>query len=182
MNPTAKPTPRTACQLAAPPAEPRGVLIVGYGNPLCGDDGWGPAVAQRLTPYTDGQSVRVIIARQLTVELAPEIAAARLVIFIDVAVALDHGELDFARLIARRPPVALLTHHLAAASLLHLCRELYGRTPRAIVCSAGGQSFDIGAAMTNAVRVAGERAEQRLAPMLARLAKRMAPRQGAGHA
>ena len=100
-----------------------------------------------------------------------------------MAVNLDPGQLDFARLIARRPTATLLTHHLAAASLLHLCRELYGRAPRAVVCSAGGRSFDIGAAMTPAARVAGDRAERRLAPMLARLARRMNPRhQGAGHA
>jgi len=60
---------------------PAGVLIVGYGNPLRGDDGWDGTPPKRC-----GQPCRIaeiITVHQLTPELAEEASRAELVVFLD---------------------------------------------------------------------------------------------------
>src|SRR5262245_41264787 len=64
---------------------PDGVLVIGYGNTLRGEDGIGPAVAEEVAAR-GLPGVRVIVAHQLTPELAADIADARLVVFVDAAV------------------------------------------------------------------------------------------------
>ena len=69
-------------------------LIIGYGNPLRGDDGVGPRAAELLVEE-DGvtspllpDGVQVLVCHQLTIELAPQIAEADRLILID-AIASD---------------------------------------------------------------------------------------------
>ena len=163
-----------SCQPAPlTPREPAAaVVMMGYGNPLCGDDGFGPAVVQPLAQRILDASVRVHVTRQLTPELATELAEARLVIFVDAAVHLAPGELRFTRLRPAQPHATPLTHHLAAASLLELCRRLYGRTPRAVVCAAGASALELGQGMAPRVRKAAHRARMRLAALIARRSRR----------
>ena len=58
------------------------ILVIGYGNELRRDDGLGPRVAASLA----GPGVRALAVRQLTPELAEEVATARLVVFVDARV------------------------------------------------------------------------------------------------
>lgn len=58
-------------------------LIIGYGNPLRGDDGLGWHVAQRLAAVLPQHRARIEVCHQLTPELAEPISRADLVIFID---------------------------------------------------------------------------------------------------
>jgi hypothetical protein len=65
-----------------------GLLVVGYGNPLNGDDGAGWSAAVELeallknTPYAD--QVEIMVLHQLTVELAEIVSGFESVIFIGV--------------------------------------------------------------------------------------------------
>jgi Ni,Fe-hydrogenase maturation factor len=60
-----------------------GVLIVGYGNSLRGDDGAGWHAATRLAADPRLTGARVLARHQLTPELAAEVASASLVVLVD---------------------------------------------------------------------------------------------------
>lgn len=149
------------------------VLVIGYGNPLCGDDGWGVLVAKALEPF-ERADVRVLICRQLTPELAADLAETRLVVFVDAAADRSPGELCYARLQAdpasrgSAPPAPLVTHHMAATGLLRLCEDLYQYCPRAVMCAAGGYSFDIGAQMSPVLERVATKAQHRLIRLIER--------------
>jgi len=79
-----------------------GVLVVGYGNPLRGDDGAGFNAAWLLSLDPRLQGADVLIRQQLTPELAEDVARADLVVLIDAAV--GGGRPDARRPVrARRP-------------------------------------------------------------------------------
>ena len=64
-------------------------LIIGYGNPLRGDDGVGWEVASRLAVIIPSEAAHILTVHQLTPELAESVSEADLVIFIDAS---DVGE------------------------------------------------------------------------------------------
>ncbi len=120
-----------------------GVLIVGYGNPLRGDDGMGRETARRLAlQYAGDSRVKVLSRHQLTPELADDIAAAGYVIFVDASEDLPPG------LIARESlPAETLyrnsTHQGNPVSLVRLCLDLYGKCPPTSLIAVGGASFEV---------------------------------------
>jgi hydrogenase maturation protease len=65
-----------------------GTLIIGYGNPLRGDDGLGWQVAGELAKCVDAL-ISAVAVQQLTPELAEPVSDADLVIFVDASC---HGE------------------------------------------------------------------------------------------
>src|SRR5688500_920322 len=58
-------------------------LVIGYGNPLRGDDGFGWQIAQQLAGLLIDESVTVLAVQQLTPELAEAVGRASLVMFVD---------------------------------------------------------------------------------------------------
>ena len=69
-------------------------LIVGYGNPLRGDDGVGQAVAQAFTGEGAIDGVDALACHQLTPESAERFAAAARVVLIDVAAGREAGRVS----------------------------------------------------------------------------------------
>ncbi len=146
-----------------------GVLVVGYGSVLRGDDalGWHAVARLARDPRLDG--ARVSWTHQLTPELADEIAGCSLLVLVDAAAGTVPGALQVRRLgsagagsaagargaagAAGRPGAAL-THHVAPESLLGLARELYGSAPEAWVVSVGAAGLDIGDGLSPAVEAA----------------------------
>jgi hydrogenase maturation protease len=122
------------------------VLILGYGNPLRGDDAMGPIAAERL----GGLAVH-----QLTPELAERIAEADAVIFLDADATLPPGEISVTPI---EPAEVQLTHHAAPAGLLHLARTVYGVAPKAWLIGMGGEDFDLREGLSPAAAHAVERA------------------------
>jgi hydrogenase maturation protease len=117
-------------------------LVIGYGNPLRGDDGFGWTVARKLADESanDG-ATRVIAAHQLTPELAEPVSEADLVIFVDASRDGEPGAWS-AKEIAPSPTESALGHQFDAAGLLACAREIYAACPRAILVSVGADSFD----------------------------------------
>ncbi|MGC8794987.1 MAG: hydrogenase maturation protease [Bryobacteraceae bacterium] len=116
------------------------VLVIGYGNPLAGDDGAGWRAAEALAASPAGARARVLTCRQLTPELAAEAAGAALVIFLDASVEIPPGAVSCQRL----EPVAgsgPFSHHLTPGALLTLAERLYGQRPEAVLFSIGARSF-----------------------------------------
>jgi hydrogenase maturation protease len=110
------------------------MLIIGFGNPLRGDDAFGIRAAERIPG--------AIAVHQLTPELMDPIARADRLLFLDAAADGAPGEI-------RRRPVepsggeATFTHHLTPEALLAGTLALYGRAPEAEIITVSGANFSL---------------------------------------
>lgn len=125
------------------------LLIVGYGNPLRSDDGFGCHVAQRLRGELAGD-VEVIAAQQLTPEIAEVASHAERVLFLDASHGGTPGSLN-CQLIAPAESPSRHSHELSPAVVLGLSKELYGRCPTAHLLTVAAESFEAGETMTPTV-------------------------------
>lgn len=123
---------------------PSEALVIGYGNDLRSDDGAGVRVAKILAARSP-QS-QVIIARQLTPDLADDIATAAQVVFVDAyAARKNDAKLRIDKISDDHPCTAsALGHHGDPAGLMHLADELFGKTPDAWVVGIPAFSFAAG--------------------------------------
>lgn len=146
------------------------LVVIGYGNPLRGDDGLGwraAEVVQARLPEAE-----VLTCHQLTPELAETLSQAARAAFVDVAVDQPPGRLQQTRLRPEAGARLGLTHQFTPTTLLGLARGLYGRAPDAVLFTVGGQSFDytdslsplVEAALPELVRLISAWAEPSLIP------------------
>lgn len=134
--------------IPAPP--PHSVLIIGYGNDLRSDDGAGVHVATRLARLVSRRPqtppLRVVVAQQLTPDLADDMATAAHVIFVDAYAANERGagiridriSADTAR------TTSVIGHHGDPDALISLTARLYGKTPDAWVIGIPAFNLDLG--------------------------------------
>jgi hydrogenase maturation protease len=118
-------------------AEPgtAGTLVIGYGNPLRGDDGLGWHAARMLQQHQDAH-MHVLACQQLTPELAAPISTARLVVFIDASAAAETpAALRCLPIAPDEGAACSLTHHLTPGALLACTRLLYAACPPALLLS-----------------------------------------------
>jgi hydrogenase maturation protease len=141
------------------------VTIIGYGNPLRGDDalGWhaARALAGKVERYREAgrqigdfaaADLEVLVLQQLTPEIAEEIAQAELVIFIDAGCGQYPGQWSCETVRPRSIPPGPTTHHFCPGNLLALAEALYGRIPgRALILTVGGESFGHGQPLSPAL-------------------------------
>jgi hydrogenase maturation protease len=135
-------------------------LIIGYGNPLRGDDGVGPRAAELLVEE-DGvtspllpDDVQVLVCHQLTIELAPQIAETDRLILIDARATGEPGSIEQRILTPAIPDRTSLTHHIDAQGLLAAAEILYGHAPETILFTVSGGSFDCGETLSPNVAAA----------------------------
>ncbi len=114
------------------------LLVIGYGNAGRGDDGLGPAFADRVEA-AGLAGCRTEIDYQLTPEHAMQIAQAEVVLFADAEVGLDRP-FRLERLRADRGS-DITSHALAPGAVLALAELLYGATPDAWVMGIAGEDF-----------------------------------------
>ena len=117
------------------------VFVIGFGNPLRGDDAIGWLAAERLAETNARKDVWVAVRHQLTPELSEPASRADLVIFVDASEGGTPGELVCARVSANHSSRASFTHDLDPAAVLACARELYGRSPEGYVITVAGESF-----------------------------------------
>ncbi len=110
------------------PPEIAGVLVIGYGNPLRGDDGAGPKVVEAIEELHLPQ-VRTLICQQLSPEHAEPIARARTVIFVDAAV--DAPKEVQLRQLEPNKSSQLMAHAADPRTMLALARDVFGHCPEA---------------------------------------------------
>jgi hydrogenase maturation protease len=139
------------------------VLIIGYGNPLRGDDGLGWHAAQMLAEDEWPGHVRVLARHQLTLELAAQAAEADFVVFIDAcddtctdagAAAEAGAQVRCAAVVPEPAAVGSMSHHLHPAALLACTQVLYGVCPAAVVCSLPMRASGYGEDLSPAVQAA----------------------------
>ena len=124
-------------------------LVVGYGNPLRGDDAVGRIVAQALAGTA---GVDVVSCQQLLPELAEKLAAVNLAIFVDAAVDLPAGEVRTEQVEA--DALTALGHHANPATILGLAKALYGAAPIAFLVSIGAGSLEFRQTLSEGVTAA----------------------------
>ncbi|MCU0255539.1 MAG: hydrogenase maturation protease [Vicinamibacterales bacterium] len=124
-------------------AEARGVaprvLVVGYGNPARGDDGLGPALADRLEALAL-EGVTVDADYQLSVEHAALAAEHDVVVFADATSRGDRA-FSFAPL-APTGDTAFCEHAVTPAQVLGLAASCFGATPAGYVLGIRGHALD----------------------------------------
>ena len=112
------------------------VLVIGYGNPLRGDDGAGWRAAELLAEDHRAAGARVLALHQLMPELAEDVSQAGLLVLVDASeepgTAGDVSSHGF-----RREPVSgsVFSHHVDPARLLQLATSLFGQAPPAVQVS-----------------------------------------------
>ncbi|MDI1336935.1 MAG: hydrogenase maturation protease [Lacunisphaera sp.] len=117
------------------------LLVIGYGNTLRQDDAAGPLVAERIGALGI-TGVRVMACRQLTPELAAELAEAVSVVFVD-ATSDTSREVELER-IAPADSAKITTHAADPGALLAMARELYGSAPAAWLLKVPAEKFGHG--------------------------------------
>jgi hydrogenase maturation protease len=130
-------------------------LVLACGNTLRGDDGVGWAIAERLEGDSTLADVEVVVAHQLTPEMAGPISLAETVIFVDCSAVSRPGEVSVFPVEAARKDNSSLTHNVDPASLLALAKGIFASSPgRAFAVTVGGRSFDLTEELSEAVRLA----------------------------
>jgi hydrogenase maturation protease len=123
-------------------------LIIGYGNPLRGDDGLGWHVADRLTELLNDESAKILTVHQLTPELAESIGEAKLVIFVDAAYDGEPGTWKCEPAASDTILSNALAHYFTPAGLLAYTEAIYQAKPEALVLSIAAAAFDCGEQLT----------------------------------
>ena len=131
-------------------------LILACGNTLRGDDGTGPWLAEWAEKrFAAEAGVRVVIRQQWAPELAEEIARAQSVVFVDCSVDSAPGAVALLPVEPAASAQGLATHHLGAAELLALSRELYDTPPStALLLTIGAGSTELGEEISDVVTAA----------------------------
>lgn len=115
--------------------------MIGYGNPLRGDDGIGWRVAERLAERLPAEQVEVIACQQLSPELAATLSTVSFVLFIDASVQELPGTFRLQSVQPAQLTPTTFSHHLTPAQLLTLAGQLYAAAPAAQLLSIGGWEF-----------------------------------------
>jgi hydrogenase maturation protease len=124
-----------------------GVLVIGYGNTLCGDDAVGPRIAELLARHQLLPGATIVARHQLAPELAGEIAAARLVVLVDARHGGGRpGEVRIEQAVGSDRPVG--SHSTDVSTLVDLAERVYGNAPPVVVVSVGAEQFDLGAGLS----------------------------------
>ncbi|HXS75805.1 MAG TPA: hydrogenase maturation protease [Terracidiphilus sp.] len=146
-------------------------LILACGNTMREDDGVGPFLAQWAEDRWSGDSrVRVICGFQWTPEMVEDVAQAESVLFVDCATDCKPGLLRTMEVQPTAGTSRLGTHHLDAAQLLMLSRQLYGKMPRSsLLLTVGAGSLELREGFSDAVQKALPEAQRMLAEAVQRL-------------
>lgn len=132
-------------------------LVIGFGNPLCGDDGVGWRVADAVSE-SSSDAVTALTVHQLTPEMAETISRAEMVVFVDAAIAGELGEVNSFALEKDpgcQPALQSIGSHLTTPdALLTMADELFGRRPPAYMVTIAGQSFELSESLSPVVEAA----------------------------
>jgi hydrogenase maturation protease len=133
----------------------RPALVIGCGNTLRSDDGVGWCIAEALDQRAL-PGLEVAAVHQLTPELAPRIAAAAAVVFVDAGLAAPRPLA--LQPLAPAPAGQPFSHQLTPQALLALGRQLYGRQPPAWQLLIPVQELAIGCTLSAAAAQAQQEA------------------------
>jgi hydrogenase maturation protease len=134
--------------------KPGKTLIVGYGNPLRSDDGFGWYVTRNLVPALVGCEVEVMTCHQLTPEIAEPLSRCQFAIFLDADSRGSPGEIHCRKVHPASPQPGAFTHGCTPAHLLASAEKLYGSRPQAVTLTVSAQTFAFGEKLSPVVSAA----------------------------
>lgn len=128
------------------------LTIIGFGNTLRQDDGFGPAVIERLrTLVDDDPRIQLLAPSTLTPELAAILADSRSAIFVDACATLAPGQTSKRRVAADADADPSLVHFLSPEALLVWTERLYQRCPESELWLVGTKETGLSETLTDAV-------------------------------
>jgi hydrogenase maturation protease len=118
-----------------------GMLVIGYGNTLRGDDGAGVCAAELIAMHYP--NVHCLTVQQLTLDLAETIAQHSEVIFLDASIAVNKVTVTALRTDPRANSYD--SHLLTPMTLILASHQLYGHAPlRALQVEIPATDFAFG--------------------------------------
>lgn len=142
-------------------------LVIGYGNPLRGDDGVGWWVAEATAACLP---VEVLTTHQLTPELSATISKAKQLVFVDAAATGTPGQVNVLPLsVSDQAAIASAfdSHLVLPDQLLGMAARLFGHAPEAYLVTIAGESFALSEELSPPVAAAVPEAVRRIAALLA---------------
>ena len=132
-------------------------LLLACGNSLRQDDGIGLRIAEAAEQLFPASRLRIVAAQQLTPEMAADLAATELVIFVDANAADEPGAIRVLPVSAEDDRHE--THRLDPPALLAMAQTLCGHVPaRAFALTVGAERFGYGEEISGPLRQAVPRA------------------------
>jgi len=132
-------------------------LLLACGNSLRQDDGVGLRIAEAAEKLFPASRLRIVAAQQFTPEMAADLAATELVIFVDACAAGEPGAIRVAAVAAEEESPE--THRLDPPALLAMAQSLCGHAPaRAFALTIGAGCFGYGEEISGPLRQAVPRA------------------------
>lgn len=132
-------------------------LLLACGNALREDDGVGLRIAEAVEQIFPASRLRTVAAQQFTPEMAADLAATDLAIFVDASVGDDPGAIRIHHITACDDSAQ--THQLEPAALLAMAGSLCGHTPaHAFALTVGAGKLGYGTEIAGPVRQAIPRA------------------------
>ncbi len=114
-------------------------VIIGYGNSIRGEDGFGVEVITKLQ-HNISKNIKLIEAYQLTPELCLELLEADEIIFVDAAFSEDnHYKLAC---IIETENQTNISHHISPYVIVSLLNNVYNKFPKIEIFSMLTNSFD----------------------------------------
>jgi hydrogenase maturation protease len=132
-------------------------LLLACGNSLRQDDGVGLRIAEAAEHLFPASRLRVVAAQQFTPEMAADLAATELAIFVDACVNDEPGAIRLVTVTAHDESPE--THRLDPPALLAMAQSVCGHAPaRAFALTIGAGCFGYGEEISGPLRQAVPRA------------------------
>jgi hydrogenase maturation protease len=152
-----------------------GILVIGYGNAYCHDDGVALYVInelrrlrgiRELQPDEDGldelgHKPDSIMLHQLVPEIVPVVANYRMVFFVDAHVGTIPDEVRVVR-VEEEGGFHAVSHHMSPGMVIRMVREKQGFAPASYLVSVRGENFDFGFGISNTCKVSADAAIKKI--------------------
>ena len=155
------------------------MLVIGYGNAYCHDDGVALVVInelrrrygiRELQPDEDGlddlgHEVDSIMLHQLVPEIVPVVANYQCVVFVDAHVGSIPDDVRVIR-VQEEYRFHAVTHHMSPGMLLSMARGTTGHAPSGYLVSVRGENFDFGLGLSDPCKLRVNNAVQQILALL----------------
>ena len=139
-----------------------GILVIGYGNAYCHDDGVALYIInelrrhrgiRELQPDEDGlddlgHELDSIMLHQLVPEVVPAAANYQLVVFVDAHVGSIPDDVRVVR-VEEEDRFHAVTHHMSPGMILAMARKTKNAAPPGHLVSVRGKNFDFGLGLSD---------------------------------
>lgn len=131
------------------------MLVIGYGNPLRGDDGVGWTVAEAVwAARGELAGCDVVTLQALLPELAERVARSSSAVFVDARIGSTPGRISTEAIVATDADATSLGHALGPGAVVHLAGRLYGWKGDAWLVSIEATEFGYGTGLSAPVAAA----------------------------